>query len=117
MTEFSVILGNAFRTVAAEHGLSYPEGGASAWGRTGSAYLSYSLCNLPASTLRALQYEARETAGPVLLDCKWYDRMTELCLGCQESIVAAIPHPAQGIKEMTVSKSLFLEMLDFCREG
>ena len=117
MTEFSVILGNAFRTVAAEHGLSYPEGGASAWGRTGAAYLAYSLCGMPASTLRSLQYESRDTAGPVLMDCKWYDRMTDLCLGGQESTVAAIPHPEYGIKETTVSKSLFLEMLDFCREG
>lgn len=117
MTEFSIILGNAFRTVAAEHGLTYPDGGASSWGRTAAAYLAYALCGLPASTLRSLQYESRQTAGAVLLDCKWYDRLSDLCLGGQESIIAAIPHPEYGIKEMTVSRSLFLEMLDFCREG
>lgn len=117
MTEFSEILGNAFETVAAEHGLAYADGGASAWGKTGAAYLSFVLCAFPASRLRSVQYASRELAGPILLDCKWYDRLAELCLGGQDQTTALIPLPQGGVSARTVSKSLFLEMLDFCREG
>lgn len=117
MTDFSVILADAFDTVASEHGLSYSPGGALAWGQTGAAYLSYILCSLKASSLRELQYAARETTGPVLLDCKWYDRLTELCLNGKESADVCLPLPQGGNSVNTISKELFLEMLDFCREG
>lgn len=117
MAEFSVILANAFDTVALEHGLSYKEGGAGAWGQAGAAYLSFALCALPAATLRNLQYSARHITGPVLLDCKWYDRLVELCLDGQNEISADIPAPEGGVSSRLISKPLFLEMLDFCREG
>lgn len=117
MTEFSEILGKAFEEVAAEHGLSYNAGGALAWGRTGAAYLSYALCALPAPSLRSLQYAARELTGPVLLDCKWYDHLTSLCFGHKDEVDAMIPTANGGFSVQAVSKSLFLEMLDFCREG
>lgn len=117
MTDFSDILGNAFETVASEHGLYYKEGGATAWGRAGAAYLAYVLCHLPTSSVRSLQYAARELTGAVLLDCKWYDRLVELCLDGQDQITAGIYHPQKGISPQIISKSLFEEMLDFCREG
>ena len=117
MTDFSVILADALDTVASEHGLSYSPGGALAWGRTGAAYLSYIAGSINASALRTLQYTARETTGPVLLDCKWYDRLTELCLNGNESADVSIPAPQGGNSVNTVSKEMFLEMLDFCREG
>ena len=117
MTEFSVILANAFQTVASEHGLSYKKGGALAWGQTGAAYLSFALCGLSASTLRELQYYARHITGPVLLDCKWYDHLIGLCLNGQDEITALIPVPEGEVASKPVSKALFLEMLDFCREG
>jgi len=117
MTEFSSILADAFEKVAAEHGLSYSNDGALAWGRTGAAYLSFALCLLPSTELRSIQYAARETAGPVLLNCKWYDRMTELCMDSKDEVPAALPAQQGGISTYAVSKQLFLEMLDFCREG
>ena len=117
MAEFSVILANAFETIALEHGFSYKEGGAQAWGQTGAAYLSFALCGLPATTLRNLQYHARHITGPVLLDCKWYDHLVEICLDGQNQINAYIPAPDGGVSSISVSKPLFLEMLDFCREG
>lgn len=117
MTEFSEILANAFEKVAAEHGLSYSNDGAQAWGRTGAAYLSFALCSMPSSQLRSIQYAARETAGPILLNCKWYEYLTETCLNGRDQVLAALPTPQGVISIQTVSKQLFIEMLDFCREG
>ena len=117
MTDFSVLLADAFDTVASEHGLSYNPGGALAWGQTGAAYLSYIHCSFKASSLRQLQYAARDITGPVLLYCKWYDRMAELCLNGNESADVSIPLPQGGNSVYTISKEEFLEMLDFCREG
>ena len=117
MTKFSDILADALGRVASEHGLSYREDGAMAWGLTGAAYLSFALCGLPSDQLRALQYSARDLTGPILLDCRWYDRLVELCLDGQDEIDASIPTADGGLSVMTLTKSLFLEMLDFCREG
>ncbi len=117
MTEFSSILADALNRVATEHGLSYKEGGAIAWGHTGAAYLSSALCGFPTARLRSLQYSAREITGPVLLDCKWYDRLIELCLNGGDEVVTSLPAPDGGLSVRHVSKPLFLEMLDFCREG
>ena len=117
MTEFSIILAKALERVASEYGLSYKEGGDMAWGQTGASYLSYTLCSLPASALRSIQYKARELTGPILLDCKWYDRMMELCLDGKDNTSVCIPTPQGDNTIKIVSKDLFLEMLDFCREG
>lgn len=100
MTQFSDILANAFAALAGENGTPYPDGGAQAWGMAGQAYLSFADGRLPASKLRELQYQARDSYGPVILDCKWYDRLKAMCLDGQD-----------------ISESLFLEMLDFLREG
>lgn len=117
MTEFSSILADALLRVASDNGLSYKEGGAAAWGRAGAAYLSFVLCGLSSARLRALQYSAREITGPILLDCKWYDRLTELCLNGIDGVEANLPAPNGGFSLQYISKPLFLEMLDFCREG
>lgn len=117
MTDFSTILADALELVAAEHGLSYPPGGAQAWGRTGAAYVSYALATFSAPALRSLQTASRELYGQVLLDCKWYDRMVGLCLGGQEQTTAVIPAGQDAASLQVVTKSLFLEMLDFLREG
>lgn len=116
MTEFSDILESAFEQIAAEHGLSYNEGGAKAWGQAGTAYISFALGLLPASVVRNLQYTARETAGPVLLDCKWYDRLAELCLVADQENTFFVPS-TDGKVTQNISRQLFIEMLDFCREG
>lgn len=117
MTEFSTILADALDIVASEHGLTYREGGAAAWGHAGAAYLSFALCGLPPARLRALQYSARQITGPILLDCKWYDRLAGLCMNGRDDVMANLPAPDGGLSERNVPKSLFLEMLDFCREG
>lgn len=117
MKEFSVILAEALEKVASEHGLSYNQGGAMAWGRTGACYLSFALLSMPSAELRTLQYAARESTGPVLLYCKWYDRMVELCLDGNDQASVCLPGPQGSNSVETVSKDLFLEMLDFCREG
>ena len=117
MTEFSSILADALLRVASDNGLSYKEGGAAAWGRAGAAYLSFVLCGLSSARLRALQYSAREITGPILLDCKWYDMLKAECLGGQEHTNALLPGPDGTLCNRTVTAQLFLEMLDFCREG
>ena len=114
---FSNVLGKAFHKVASLHGQDYRDGAARAWGETGAAYLGFAQCGLPSSQLRTIQYSTREKYGPVLLDCKWYDQLKSECLDCKKSIDTFLPGPNGTICQCTVTEELFLEMLDFCREG
>jgi len=115
--EFSSVLQQAFSRAASEHGLQYPEGGAAAWALVGASYLGFALCGLSSAQLRQVQYSAREQFGPVILDCKWYDSLKTECLNNQELADALLPGPDGSLCRCSVSADLFLEMLDFCREG
>lgn len=114
---FSIVLGHAFDAMAISHGQEYREGGAAAWGMTGASYLGFALCGLPVTQLRNIQYRTREQFGPVILDCKWYDQLKAECLNGQESVEALLPGPDDTLRQCLVTRDLFLEMLDFCREG
>lgn len=115
--DFSSVLQQAFSRAASEHGLQYPEGGAAAWALVGASYLGFALCNLSSAQLRTVQYSAREQFGPVILDCKWYDSLKAECLDGQDEADAQLPGPDGSVCPCRVSADLFLEMLDFCREG
>jgi hypothetical protein len=115
--DFTTVLADAFRDAAAEHGQSYPEGGELAWGAVGAAYLGFALCGLQSTVLRRLQYDARQESGPVILDCKWYDALEARCLEGKKSVQVFLPGPDNTACLSTVTRDLFLEMLDFCREG
>lgn len=114
---FRDILEQAFQEEADAHNLSYPDRGAASWADVGAAYLGFALCGLPATHLRKLQYDARTHYGPVILDCKWYDHLTQVCLDGLQSLPTLLPGPDDTLVECHVDKELFLEMLDFCREG
>ena len=114
---FSSVLEKALKRVASEHGQNYVDGAASAWGLVGASYLGYALCGLSASELRNVQYKTRQQAGPIILNCKWYDDLAQECLGGQNKADALLPGPDGTLCTCTVTKELFLEMLDFCREG
>lgn len=114
---FSSILEKAFGVAASEHGWHYPEGGARAWGITGASYLGFAVCGLPLSELRRIQYLTREQYGAVILDCKWYDMLKAMCLDGRESVETLLPGPDGNPCQCQVTGELFLEMLDFCREG
>lgn len=114
---FWQVLEQALNSSALQHGQAYPPGGAHAWGLTGASYLGFALCGLPSSRLRGIQYSARNEFGPVILDCKWYDSLCDECLGGNDSVCALIPGPDGNLCTCTVTRKLFLEMLDFCREG
>lgn len=114
---FSDILWHALASVAKSHGCHYPDGGAHAWGQAGAAYLGFALCNLSSGELRQKQYSARDNYGPVILDCKWYDTLVQECLKGHDNIEALLPGTNGTFATATVSRELFLEMLDFCREG
>ena len=116
-TSFSSVLERAFSAAASAHGLSYKEGAAAAWGMVGASYLGYALCGLSSTELRKVQYMARQQAGPVILDCKWYDDLVKECMDGQDEADALLPGPDGTQFRRTVTKELFLEMLDFCREG
>ena len=116
-TLFASVLEHAFSSVASAHGQEYPDGGAAAWSTVGAYYLGFALCGLSSSDLRNVQYAAREQFGPVILDCKWYDSLKEECLNGNDSADALLPGPDGTLCTCTVSGDLFLEMLDFCREG
>ena len=114
---FSSVLERALSAAASAHGQSYVPGGAAAWGNVGASYLGFALCGLSSTQLRSVQYSAREQAGPVILDCKWYDDLAEECLGGKEKADVLLPGPDGTLCTCAVTKELFLEMLDFCREG
>ena len=115
--QFSSVLEHAFSTVASEHGQQYPEGGARAWGITGASYLGFALCGLPQEKLRSTQYSTRDQFGPIILDCKWYDTLKGLCLNGQKYVDTLLPGPDGTLCPCSVTEQLFLEMIDFCREG
>jgi len=114
---FSSVLGQALCRAALEHNQHYIDGGAAAWGMVGASYLGFALCGLSSTQLRQVQYSAREQFGPVILECKWYDSIIEECLNGQDSAHVLLPGPDGSACECRVSVDLFLEMLDFCREG
>lgn len=117
MYDFEQILANALQKVASEHGQSFKDDAALAWGKAGACYLSYVLCSLPPNAVRSCQYSARDNYGPIMLDCKWYERLAELCMNGKDNTLVSIPSAQNGKISKSISKELFLEMLDFCREG
>ena len=114
---FSTVLGQAFSKAALKHGLNYPDGAAGAWGMVGASYLGFALCGISSSDLRSVQYSTREQFGPVILDCKWYDSLKTECLNGLDEADALLPGPEGSLCKCRVTTDLFLEMLDFCREG
>lgn len=117
LKNFSSLLELAFDDVASSHGQHYREGGARAWGMTGASYLGFALCGFPVTELRSIQYRTRQEFGPVILDCKWYDALKSMCLDGHDAVDALLPGPDGTLCRCSVSDELFLEMLDFCREG
>lgn len=117
MDDFSVIFGRALYEVATENGANCTMGNCLSWGITGAMYLAHVLCGVPTDALRQQQYSTKEGFGPIVMDCKWYDRMCSICLN--DSILAKISltGPDGQPHECGLEKALFLEMLDFCREG
>lgn len=114
---FSNLLAHSLADIASANGHVYREGAAQAWADVGAAYLGHVLCGLPVTELRKVQYNTRETYGAVILDCRWYDRLKESCLNNGKSSQVLLPGPDNSLNECTLSDDLFLEMLDFCREG
>lgn len=117
LTEYTHILEKAFREVAAEHGRYYADGAARSWAQVGASYLGFALCGLHSTELRRVQYLTREQYGPIILSCKWYDRLKAACMEGNDNVLALLPGPDGTLCRCTVSEDLFLEMLDFCREG
>ena len=115
--EFSQILEDAFIHAAQKHGMQYPRGGARAWAEAGTAYLRLVLCGLGQSEVRRLHSQAREQYGSVILDCRWYEELKASCMGGKETTEALLPDKEGTLCRQTVTAGLFLEMLDFCREG
>ncbi len=117
MDDFSLVLGRALLTAAAENGAACSADGCMAWGRTGAMYLAHVLCGLPVSTLRQQQYATREEYGPIVMDCRWYDRMCDICLDGGGGCTVRLTGPDGHLHDCLLARALFLEMLDFCREG
>jgi hypothetical protein len=115
--DFSQILSRLLADAATEHGKRYPQGGALAWGLTGASYLGFALCGLPQTRLRDIQYSTRDRFGYVILDCRWYDSLVQRCFAGRESIDVILPGADGTPCHATLTTALFLEMLDFCREG
>ena len=114
---FSAVFAPCLTDIASENGQTYEQGAAQAWARVGAAYLGFALCGLPSTELRTIQYSTRETYGPIILDCRWYDKLKHTCLNGKESIQTLLPGPDGTLTLCAVNQELFLEMLDFCREG
>ncbi len=117
MESFEKILAEALAQAAAARGWQYRTGGCGLWARAGAAYLSFVLLDGLQETVRSLQYQAREECGPVLVDCHQYDALSASCLGNDDSARVLLSGSGGKMSAVTLTKDLFLEMLDFLREG
>lgn len=117
MKEFSEILSFALKETARAHGLHYAPEAAAAWAATGAAYIGYVLCGFPVTELRSIQYDTKETFGPIIMDCKWYDLMKQVCLEQGKTVTAIVPAGDNSPGEAVITGELLVEALDFCREG
>ena len=114
---FEIILADALDRVCREHGKSYRNGGARAWARAGNAYLSFALLHSGSAHVRQCQYSARNLTGSVILDCSWYDELAAFCFG-GDSQACVMLQNEDGIQvPVALDREMFLEMLDFLREG
>lgn len=117
MEQFSEILAAALGKAARDHGQEYSDGGCLQWALAGQAYLSLALFGAPQSKVREYQYAARDLTGPVLFDCHQYDALTEMCMAGKKTVDVLLPDSKSCPATAQLSESLFLEMLDFLREG
>ncbi len=117
MELFEKILADALAQVASARGWQYRTGGCELWARAGAAYLSFVLLDGLQETVRSLQYQAREECGHVLIDCHQYDVLSALCLGNNGSAQVLLADCGGKMSAVTLTKCLFMEMLDFLREG
>lgn len=117
MEAFEEILAATLSNAALERGWQYRSGGAREWARTGCAFLSMALQGGTQADVRLHQSRARMTTGPVLLECSQYDTMAGFCLAGNDSAVIGLVDGNGKTSELVLTKDLFLEMLDFLREG
>jgi len=117
MKPFSETLSGALEQVARKHGSHYIPGAACAWGLVCAAYIGFVLLDFPANQLRAIQYYARETYGPIIMDCQWYSLMKQICLDTNGTAISGIPSKDGNLKKAVITGELLVEALDFCREG
>lgn len=117
MEPFENILAHALETVAAERGWQYAGNGSVLWAGTGVAYLSLALLDGSQEAVRSCQYQAREVGGQVLVDCHQYERLACLCLEDSTEREILIPGKSGRQVPVALSKDMFLEMLDFLRDG
>lgn len=105
---------------ASVHNVEFGQDAALAWSRTGALYLSYVLAEMPVSEIRQAQSSARDSHGPIVMECKWYDYMVASVFGDCDSVEIDIPavcDVGETRMKVNLTRELFLEMLDFCREG
>lgn len=117
MESFESILAVALETVAAERGWQYRDNGSVLWARTGVAYLSLALLDGRQDSVRSFQYQAREVTSQILIDCHQYERLAAICMGDKSETNVLIPDKSGRQMSVTLTQSLFMEMLDFLREG
>lgn len=114
---FACLIAKGLTAVADKHNIMYGQESALAWGDVGTAYLGHVLCQYPIGSLRQIQHWTREQYGPIQLDCTWYNELVGECLGDTGSVQAILPGQEGVLTLCNVNKELFMEMLDFFREG
>lgn len=117
MDLFEKILAGALAQAAEARGWQYRTGGCGLWARTGAAYLSFVLLDGLQENVRSLQCMAREESGCVLFDCRQYETLASMCMGDCANAHILLTDGNGATVPAVVSKELFMEMLDFLREG
>jgi len=117
MEDFEKILSSGLDSAARERGWQYGPCGALEWAKTGCAFLAMALSGGSQACVRLHQSRARMTAGPVLLECSQYEGLVNLCLD-GKTRTEILLSPDNGSASISIlTRDLFLEMLDFLREG
>lgn len=120
---FGHTIGHAIESLLLEKQTPVPHGMAVAWGMVAELYLSHALCTFPTPTLRTATGALRELYGPCPITCNDYDRLYALALHDKKNTVPTQLRPAlladigSPCLDLTVPRDLFLESLDFLRDG
>jgi 3-dehydroquinate synthase len=120
---FGHTVGHAIESLMLDKEAAVPHGMAVAWGMVAELFLSHVLCDFPITVLRTAVGVLRQLYGPCPLICNDYDRLYDFALHDKKCITPTELRPALladiGIPrlDLTVSRDLFFESLDFLREG
>lgn len=120
---FGHTVGHAIESLLLTKGTPVPHGMAVAWGMIAELFLSHVLCDFPTTYMRTAVGVLRQLYGPCPITCNDYDALYAIAQHDKKSTLPTEVRPAlladigKPCLDLTVSRDLFFEAIDFLREG